>query len=85
MDKIYVISEDCHGEIIYASSREKAIEALIATDWINGCCEFWDGEKEEGFYLEDLYPNWKEWLRNMATDKDFEDLGFYIHQKNFYK
>lgn len=85
MEKIYVISEECHGEVIYASSREKAIEALISTDWIGGYCEFWDYEKKEGICLKELHPNWQEWLKMAATDADFESLGYHIHQVDFYK
>lgn len=81
---IYVISEDNHGEIIYAVSEESAKRALIETNWVEGATDIWivnEKEKYGGHYesLLGLYgENWKEEFMKM-DDEALERMGFYIH------
>ena len=81
---IYVVSEENHGEIIYAASEEAAKRALLETDWANGGTDIWIENEEEkygGHYesLLNLYgENWKEEFMKM-DDEALEHMGFYIH------
>lgn len=81
---IYVVSEENHGEIIYAISEESAKRALLETDWVNGGTDIWIENKEEkygGHYesLLNLYgENWKEEFMKM-DDEALEYMGFYIY------
>ena len=83
---IYVVSEENHGEIIYAATEEAAKRALIDTDWVNGGTDIWVKNKEEkygGHYesLLDLYDeNWKEEFMKMDSDA-LERMGFYINEQ----
>ena len=82
---IFVISEENHGNVIFASTRQKAIQALIDTDWIAGYCELWNHETQEGTPIDQLHKDWKEWLLTTATDLDFENMGYSIREKIFFK
>lgn len=82
---IFVISEENHGDVIFASTRQKAIQALIDTDWINGFCELWDYDKQKGERIKDLFPDWRDWLLNTATDLDFENMGYNIREEKFFR
>lgn len=81
---IYVVSEDNHGEIIYAVSKESAKRALIETNWVEGGTDIWivnEKEKYGGHHepLLGLYgENWKEEFMKM-DDEALERMGFYIH------
>lgn len=87
---IYVVSEDNHGEIIYAASEEAAKRALIDTDWVDLGSTIWIENKEEkygGHYmsLQELYgENWKEEFMKMDSDA-LECMGFYIREYEVYE
>jgi len=82
---IFVISEECHGNVIFASTRQTAIQALIDTSWIAGYCELWNCETQESTPIDQLHKDWKNWLLTAATDLDFENMGYHIYEKNFFK
>lgn len=82
---IFVISEENHGNVIFASTRQKAIQALIDTTWIAGYCELWDYKTQEGTPIDQLHKNWEEWLLTTATDLDFENMGYGIREEKFFK
>lgn len=82
---IFVINEENHGNVIFASTRRKAIQALIDTAWIAGYCELWDYETQKGTPINQLHKDWEEWLLTAATDLDFENMGFSIHEEKFFK
>ena len=44
---IYVVSEENHGEIIYAASEEAAKRALLETDWVGQYSDIWIENEEE--------------------------------------
>ena len=46
---IYIVSEENHGEIIYAASEEAAKRALLETDWVRQYNDIWIENKEEAF------------------------------------
>ena len=74
--KVVLVSEENHGLIAVAADRAAAIDFLINTEWIMGCCELWFPEQGNGINIEDLHLDWQDWLRNTATDEDFENMGF---------
>ena len=82
--KVIVVSEDNHGLIQIAKDRDSAIDYLISTSWVNGCCELWFPERQDSICIEDLHPDWQNWLRNTATDDDFINLGFYLREYEVY-
>lgn len=82
--KVVIVSEDNHGLIQVAADRAAAIDYLITSEWINGYCELWFPEKRDGFYIKDLFPDWQDWLRHSATDEDFENMGFFLEEKEVY-
>lgn len=82
---IFIISEENHGDVIFASTRQKAIQALIDTAWIAGYCELWNYETQESTPIDQLHKDWKEWLLTTATDLDFENMGYGIYEKKFFR
>ena len=82
--KVILVSEDNHGLIAVAADRAAAIDFLISTAWIYGCCELWFPEMQESFCIQDLFPDWQDWLRNTATDEDFENMGYELEEKEVY-
>ena len=80
---IYIVSEDNHGEIIYAASEEAAKRALLETDWVSQYSDIWienEGEKYGGHNvtLVEFYgENWKEEFMKM-DEEALERMGFYI-------
>lgn len=82
--KVVLVSEENHGLIAVAADRAAAIDFLISTEWIMGYCELWFPEMQEGFCIKDLFSDWQDWLRNTATDKDFENMGYGIEEKEVY-
>lgn len=82
---IFVIYEENHGAVIHAATRQKAIQALIDTDWINGFCELWDYDKQKGERIKDLFPDWRDWLLNTATDLDFDNMSYNIREEIFFR
>lgn len=80
---IYIVSEDNHGEIIYAASEEAAKRALLETDWVRQYNDIWVENEEEKYgghntTLMELYgENWKEEFLKM-DDEALERMGFYI-------
>lgn len=82
---IFVVSEENHGEIIYAATEEAAKRALIDTNWVGQYNDIWiEDEKEEdgGHYatLQELYGgSWKEEFVEMDSDT-LERMGFYINK-----
>ena len=81
---IYVVSEENHGEIIYAASEEAAKRALLETNWVDSGTDIWienEGEKYGGHHesLLNLYgENWEEEFMKMDSEA-LERMGFYIH------
>ena len=81
---IYIVSEENHGEIIYAASEEAAKRALLETDWVRQYNDIWVENKEEKYgghntTLMELYgENWKEEFMKMDSDA-LERRGFYIN------
>lgn len=82
---IYVVSEENHGHIRYARTREAAIRFLIEREWIAGYCEYWIYETQTSKRLDELHEDWKKWLFEEATDEDFECLGFRIDEETLYE
>ena len=82
---IYIVSEENHGEIIYAATEEAAKRALIETDWVNENMGIWvgNGKEKYGHYelLTTYYgENWQE--RFLKEDiKALERMGFYISEQ----
>ena len=85
--KVYVISEDNHGQIGIAASRKAALQWLIAIDWVGQHSEVWcpdDNERWGGhdITLNDLYgENWKEQFLQ-CSDELLENMGFYIREED---
>lgn len=81
---IYIVSEENHGEIIYAASEEAAKRALLETDWVRQYNDIWIENEEEKYgghntTLVELYgENWKEEFMKMNSDA-LERMGFYIN------
>lgn len=82
---IYIVSEENHGMIVCARTREAAIRFLIESNWIAGYCEYWMCETQTSKRLDELHKDWQEWLFEEATDEDFENLGFYIEEETLYE
>lgn len=86
---IFIVSEENHGEIIYAATEEAAKRALIDTDWIRQYNDIWIENKEEKYgghntTLQELYgENWKEEFMKMDSDA-LERMGFYISEQEVY-
>lgn len=82
---IFVVSEENHGEIIYAATEEAAKRALLETDWVGRHSDIWiENEKEKcgGHHesLSSLYgENWGEEFMKMDSDA-LERMGFYISE-----
>lgn len=83
--KVVLVSEENHGLIQVAKDRVSAIEYLITSEWINGYCELWFPERGDSICIKDLHPDWQDWLRNVATDEDFENMGYGIEEKEVYE
>lgn len=87
---IYIVSEDNHGEIIYAASESAAKRALIDTDWVGQYNDIWienENEEDGGHYatLQELYgESWKEEFVKMDSDA-LEHMGFYINDYELYE
>lgn len=87
---IYVVSEENHGEIIYAASEEAAKRALLETDWVKQCSDIWIENEEEKYgghnaTLDQLYgENWKEEFMKMDGDA-LERMGFYISDQEVWE
>ena len=87
---IYVVSEENHGEIIYAASEEIAKRALLETDWVNSGTDIWvENEKEKyGGHNESLLnlygENWKEEFMKMDSEA-LENMGFYISDQEVWE
>lgn len=83
--KVYVISEDNHGQIGIAVSPKAALQWLIASDWVGPYSEVWcpdENERWGGYYmtLDDLYgENWKEKFLQVSN-KLWRNMGFYIYE-----
>lgn len=82
--KVVLVSEENHGLIQVAKDRASAIEYLITSEWVNGYCELWFPEEQKGICIKSLFPDWQDWLRNVATDDDFENMGYEIEEKEVY-
>ena len=82
--KVVLVSEENHGLIAVAADRAAAIDFLISTEWIYGGCELWFPKMQAGFCIKDLFSDWQDWLRNAATDEDFENMGYGIEEKEVY-
>lgn len=82
---IFIVSEENHGEIIYAATEEAAKRALINTDWVRQYNDIWIENEEEKYgghntTLQELYgENWKEEFMKMDSDA-LERMGFYIRE-----
>lgn len=81
---IYVVSEENHGEIIYAASLEAAKRALIETDWVNENMGIWLENKEEKYGHYELLTtyygeNWQEGFLKENIEA-LERMGFYISE-----
>ena len=87
---IYVVSEENHGEIIYAASEEAAKRALLETDWVKQGNDIWIENEEEKYgghniTLVELYgENWKEEFMKMNSDA-LENMGFYINTEEVWE
>lgn len=83
---IFIVSEENHGEIIYATTEEVAKRALIDTDWVKQYNDIWIENEEEKYgghntTLQELYgENWKEEFMKMDSDA-LERIGFYISEQ----
>lgn len=82
---IYVVSEENHGVIGYARTREAAIRFLIEHHWIAGNREYWVYELQIYKRLDELYKDWQKWLFEEATDDDLKNLDFYINKETLYE
>lgn len=83
--KVYVISEDNHGQIGIAVSRKAALQWLVSSNWVGQYNDIWCPDENErwGGYnmtLDELYgENWKEKFLQFSEDL-LENMGFYIHE-----
>jgi hypothetical protein len=82
---IYVVSEENHGVIGHARTREAAIRFLIEHHWIAGHCEYWTYETQTSKRLDELHEDWQKWLFEEATGEDLECLGFIINKETLYE
>ena len=84
--KVYVISEDNHGQIGIAASRKAALQFLVAADWVGRYSTIWCPDENERWgghdmSLDDLYgENWKEKFMRFS-DELLENMGFYIREE----
>lgn len=84
--KVYVISEDNHGQIGIAVSRKAALQWLITTNWVGRYSGIWCPNENElcggrSVMLDDLYgDNWKEKFLQIS-DELLDNMGFYIHEE----
>lgn len=82
---IYVVSEECHGEILYAASEDAAKRALIDTDWVSRYSDIWCPDDNEpwgghNMTLDELYgENWKEKFLKFSHEL-LENMGFHIKE-----
>lgn len=81
---VVVVSEDNHGLIQIAADRAAAIDYLISSNWITGYNELWFPERQDSACLKDIYFDWEDWVRNRATDDDFENMGFFLKETEVY-
>ena len=81
--KVYVISEDHHGQIGVAVSRKAALQWLIAIDWVGQYSSIWCPDETERWGGHDTTvdelcgENWKEKFLQFS-DELLENMGFYI-------
>lgn len=79
IEKVIIISEECHGVIGVAVDLKSAIRWLIQEDWINEGTDFWVDEQWQT--AEQLFgEHWRE--RLVEQDEDFFDGGFYFYEKD---
>lgn len=86
--KVYMISEDNHGQIGIAVSRKAALQWLITTGWVVPYSSIWCPDENERWgghdaKLNELYgENWKEKFLQFS-DEMLENMGFYIREEGF--
>ena len=84
--KVFVISEENHGQIGIAVSRKAALQWLIASGWISPYSDVWCPDENErwgghNMTLNELYgENWKEKFFEFSGNL-LENMGFYIHEE----
>lgn len=82
---VYVVSEENHGEILYAASEDAARRALVDTDWVGRYSDIWCPDENErwgghNMTLDELYgENWKEKFLKFSREL-LENMGFYIKE-----
>lgn len=82
---VYVVSEENHGEILYAASEDAAKRALIDTDWVGRYSDIWCPDDNEpwgghNMTLDELYgENWKEKFLKFSHEL-LENMGFHIKE-----
>lgn len=79
--KIYVISEENHGEICYAKTLLSAKKWLIDNLWITGCTGIWCYHEQKSHLIGYIHEDWKSWVLNEATLEDFNNMGFGIYEE----
>ena len=79
IEKVIIISEECHGVIGVAVDLKSAIRWLIQEDWINERTGFWVNEQWQT--AKQLFgKHWRE--RLVEQDEDFFDGGFYFYERD---
>lgn len=84
--KVYLISEDNHGQIGVAASRKAALQWVVASGWVTQRSEIWWPDESARWggrevALEELYgENWKEKFMELSNEM-LVNMGFYIYEE----
>lgn len=78
---VYIIDEENHSTIGIAASFKDAKQWLIDSAWVYSQCELWNPQTQELKPICDLFPNWRKWFIEEATEEDLENMGFYVREK----
>mgnify|MGYP003291905732 FL=1 len=82
---VYVVSEENHGDILYAASEDAAKRALVDTNWVGRYGDIWCPDENErwgghNMTLDELYgENWKEEFLKFSHEL-LENMGFHIKE-----
>lgn len=78
---VYTIDEENHGLIKIAESFGETKQWLVNSNWVQSYCELWNPQTGESKSICELFPNWKEWFIEKATEEDLENMGFYVREE----
>lgn len=78
---VYIIDEENHSTIGIAASFNEAKQWLIDSAWVYSQCELWNPQTQESKPICELFPNWRKWFIEEATEEDLENMGFYVRER----